>query len=425
MDDLAILNRPPRLPAIDRVELTPEQSLKWEHTRTALMWKCPAFTHILITMLDTAGSKHIAVFTKAIPTAATDGATLLYNPDWFFKLPLAERVFVTAHEIMHGILNHLILGYALSQRQEITYADGTKLKYNHKQMNVAMDLVINDMLVKSGIGVMPKEGCHDPAAVTGNDGFLDAYRKIYTDDESGGGGRGGFDEHAEPGSGTGKSPTQAKAERDDGEWQAQVSAAMHAARVQGKLPAGLERLLNEVLEPKVDWREHIQALFARRLGSGSYDWRRPDRRLIEQDIYAPSRSGFGAEHVVVAIDTSGSIGQSELDMFMAEVSGILEEIRPRRLSCVMCDAAINAVHELQDAIDLTSIKLVGGGGTDFRPVFDWITEQGGTPDALAYLTDGLGCFPDQAPNYPVIWGSIYEPAVYPFGDVVQVPPQAK
>ena len=88
----------------------------------------------------------------------------------------------------------------------------------------------------------------------------------------------------------------------------------------------------------------------------------------------------------------------------------------------MCDASINVVHELHDAVDLTSIKLVGGGGTDFRPVFNWIAEQG-APDALVYLTDGLGCFPDRAPNYPVIWGSIYEPAVYPFGDVVQVPKQ--
>jgi predicted metal-dependent peptidase len=407
---------------IARVELTPEQSTKWEHTRTALMWKCPAFTHILISLLDSADSKHIAVFTKQTPTAATDGATLLYNPDWFFKLPLPQRVFVTAHEILHCIFNHMNIGHALSRRGEVPYADGTKLKYDHRQMNIAMDLVINSILVDSKIGQMPSEGCYDPSIVTGKDGFLDAYRKIYKHEDGGGGGGKGFDEHLEPGSGTGKTPTQAKAERDEGEWQAQIAAAMNAAKVQGKLPAGLERLLGDVLEPKVDWREHIQALFARRLGSGSYDWRRPDRRLIVQDIYAPGRSGFGAEHVVVAIDTSGSIGQSELDMFMAEVSGILEEIRPKRLSCVMCDAAINKVHELHDAADLLSIKMCGGGGTDFRPVFDWVAEQG-APDALVYLTDGMGVFPDRAPNYPVIWGSIYEPAQYPFGDVVQVPKQ--
>jgi predicted metal-dependent peptidase len=420
---LAILDRPPKLPSIERVALTPEQQEKWDNTRFALMWKCPAFTHILYMLLDTAGSKHVAVFTKVIPTAAVDGFTLFINPDWFFRLTISERVFVTAHEIMHCILNHMLVGWTLSQRGEITYADSKKLKYNHQQINAAMDFVINAMLVHSGIGVMPKEGCYDPSIASGNDSFLDVYRKIYSDDDGGGGGGGGggFDQHLEPGSGTGKSPTQAKADRNEGEWRTQIAAAMNVARVQGKLPAGLERLLNEILEPKVDWRDHIQALFARRLGSGSYDWRRPDRALIVRDIYAPGRSGFGAEHVVVAIDTSGSIGLPELNMFMAEVSGIFEDIRPKRLSCVMCDAQINVVHELNDASELRDIKLVGGGGTNFIPVFDWIADQGGAPDALVYLTDGLGMFPDRAPNYPVIWGSIYEPATYPFGDVVQVP----
>ena len=422
----AILERPPRLPAIERVTLTPEQQKKWDDTRVALMWKCPAFTHILYTLLDTADSKYVAVFTKDIPTAATDGAALLVNPDWFFKRTIAERVFVTAHEIMHCVLNHMIAGWSLSQRGEVDYPDGSKLKYDHRTMNAAMDFVINAMLVDSGIGKMPAEGCYDTAVATANDSFLDAYRKIYNDQDGGNGAGnepGGFDTHLEPGSSSGKNAVQAKGERNEGEWQTQIAAAMNVARVQGKLPAGLERLLGEVLSPKVDWRDHIEALFARRLGSGSYDWRRPDRRMIVQDIYAPGRSGFGAEHVVIGIDTSGSIGQAELNMFMAEVSGILEDIRPKRLSCVMCDAQINVVHELENASDLRDIKLVGGGGTDFVPVFDWIAEQGAAPDALVYLTDGLGRFPDRAPAYPVIWGSIYEPAQYPFGDVVQVPKQ--
>ena len=230
--------------------------------------------------------------------------------------------------------------------------------------------------------------------------------------------------HLAPGSSQGKDPHQATNDRNEGEWQTAVAQAAQAAKLQGKLPAALERLLSEVLTPKVDWREHIQALFARRLGSGSYDWRRPDRRLIVQDIYAPGRSGFGAECVVVGIDTSGSIGQAELNMFMAEVSGILEEVRPKKLFCVMCDARVNVVHEFDNAADLRSVKLVGGGGTDFRPVFDWINKQGLTPDALVYLTDGLGSFPSRAPNFPVIWGNIYPQAKYPFGDVVDVPKQA-
>lgn len=417
----------PKLTNVQAIELTPTQEKLWQDTRVALLWKCPAFTHLLFSMLDTVGSKHVALFTKDVPVAATDGRALLLNPDTFFKeYNLYERVFIGAHEILHCVFNHCNLGWNFSKRGKVPYPDGTTLPYDHKLMNVAMDLVINDALVEAEVGTMPKDALHDPKLVTAKDSFTEAYRKIYQQAQGkGGGGYGsGFDQHLAPGSADGKDSHTAAQERNETEWQTAVAQAATAAKVQGKLPAALERLLAEVLTPKVDWREHIQALFARRLGSGSYDWRRPDRRLIVQDIYAPGRSGFGAECVVVAIDTSGSIGQRELDMFMAEVSGILEEIRPKRLACIMCDAKIHKVHELDNAADLRSVKLVGGGGTDFRPVFDWIAKEGLTPDALVYLTDLLGAFPSRAPNYPVIWGNIYPDAKAPFGDVVIVPKQA-
>ena len=113
-------------------------------------------------------------------------------------------------------------------------------------------------------------------------------------------------------------------------------------------------------------------------------------------------------------------------MFLAEVSGILEEVRPKRLVLIWCDAAIGRVDELNDSSDLANVRkqgAPGGGGTSFVPVFDWINNEGLTPDALVYLTDGLGVFPTRAPNFPVIWGSIYPQAKYPWGDVVDVPKQ--
>jgi predicted metal-dependent peptidase len=417
----------PRLDNYKRLDLDPKQDRLWQETRVALMWKCPAFTHILMTMLDNVNSKHVAVFTDAIPIAATDGRALLLNPEKFFKFNLYERVFIVAHEILHCVFNHCNLTHQMQRRGKVAYPDGKALDYEHDTMNIAMDLVINSTLVESDVGSMPKEGCIDQKLVTSKDSFLDSYRKVYQKKQNGGGGGGGgggFDQHLEPGSSEGKDPHQTQQERNEGEWQTAVAQAANAAKAQGKLPGALERLLSEVLNPKVDWREHIQALFARRLGSGSYDWRRPDRRLIVQDIYSPGRSGFGAEFVVVGIDTSGSIGQAELNMFMAEVSGILEDVRPKRLSVVMCDARVHKIHECDSPGDLMNIKLVGGGGTDFRPVFDWIAKQGVTPDALVYLTDGLGSFPQHHPNYPVIWGNILPQAKYPFGDVVDVPKQA-
>ena len=239
------------------------------------------------------------------------------------------------------------------------------------------------------------------------------------------GGQKPFDQHLDPGSGQGKDPAQAAQDRNPVEWDTQVAAAASAARLQGKLPAGLDRLFGEILNPKVDWRDKIQGLFARRVGGGGYNWRKPDRRLIVRDIVAPGRSGFGCGTIVVGADTSGSIDYtpgSVGDMFLAEMAGILEDCRPQRLLIAWCDAKVHRVDEASEPGDLDIIRrkgAPGGGGTSFVPVFEWMEENGVEPDALVYLTDGYGTFPRQAPPFPVIWGSITD-AQYPFGDVVKI-----
>lgn len=412
------------------VKLTPGQEKMWSDTRSALLWHAPAFSHIFYTLLQNTNNKEQAVFTDSVPIAATDGSNLILNPEGFFKMNLMERVFVCSHEIMHCILNHCILGKQFQMRGKVPYNDGKTLDYDQKQMNVAMDYVINAILVESKLGAMPKMsdgkqlGIYDPAVATSKDDFLSIYRKVYKQPPPT---QQGFDEHLDPGTSTGKDPQTASAERNPAQWDTEIAAGMAAAKAMGKLPAELQRALTDVLEPKVDWREKIQALFARKIGSGSFDWRRPDRRLITRDIYAPGRSGFGAGTVVVGIDTSGSIGAKELDMFMAEMSGILEDVRPKRLVIMWCDAAIGRVDECEDATDLMSIRAKGapgGGGTSFIPVFEEITKMGLQPEALVYLTDGMGAFPNKEPAYPVIWGSIYPASKYPFGDVVDIPVQA-
>src|SRR5712671_973291 len=109
---------------IQECEITPQQEKLWSDTRVSLMWHCPAFTHILYTMMDKAGTKHIARFTKEIPIAATDGELLLLNPDTFFKYALGERTFIVAHEISHCMFNHLVLAHKWQQSGKVRYADG-------------------------------------------------------------------------------------------------------------------------------------------------------------------------------------------------------------------------------------------------------------------------------------------------------------
>lgn len=420
---------------ITACEITNQQARLWTETRAAFLWNCPAFSHVLYTMMNPTGSEYLATFSKDVPVAATDGTSVIINPDTFFKLPLAERVFILAHEVMHGIWDHCGLGKRLRKAGEVRYPDGTKLPYQHTTMNKATDYIINDALIEARVGSFPTMGLHDPSIANGNDGALDAYRKVFDDEEKkgkGGGegdgegeGKGGFDQHLEPDDNNGNGNSQ----RNETEWKQAVAAGLAAAKAQGKMPASLERMLGEVLEPEVDWTDKIDAFFARKVGTGGYDWRRPDRRLITRDdpVYAPGRSGHAAGTVIVAVDTSGSIAADPgiIDRFFAEVGGILEDVRPKRLMVIWCDAQVHRVDEVEDAQDLRALRMKpvpGWGGTSFVPVFEYIAKEDLVPDALIYLTDGDGSFPDKAPSYPVLWGDISKSAdKYPWGDVVVCP----
>jgi predicted metal-dependent peptidase len=405
---------------ITTVEITDAQKRKWIETRSALLWKCPAFTHILFSMLNPTRGELAAVFTTEVPIAATDGANLILNPEPFFALPLDERVFIVAHEIMHAILNHCSITLPMHRSGKVKFSNGKSLPYDGEQMNIAMDYVINDMLVNDKIGKFPSiGGMHDTKIATKDDSFLDTYRKIYQKDPPSNG-KGSFDALLSPGSVAGQDPTQAAQNRSQAAWDTAVAAALASAKMQGKLPANLERLLSEIVDPTVPWQEHIRSFFARKVGSGGYDWRKPDRQLILRDIYAPRRSGHGCGTVVVAIDTSGSIGQRELNTFFAEMRGILDDVRPSRLVVIWCDAKVHKVDEVEESSEVNTLKPAGGGGTAFEPVFDYVWDKDLNPEALVYLTDGMGSFPAKAPNYPVIWGNIYKGSKYPWGEVVDV-----
>lgn len=416
--------------------LTPQEERMWNETRVALLWQAPMFTHIFYEMMNCSTSSYIALFTKSpdIPIAATDGKSLILNPDGFFKYDLQERVFICAHEIAHNIFDHCGQGYRFSVAGHIGYADGSRLEYNSELMNVATDLVINDMLCEASIGKYNTDWLHDKALGTAADSAIDVYRKIFKRNGGKGGkgggtgkGNGRFDQHLNPGAGDGKDPHAADSQRNAQEWRTAVEAGMASAKAQGKLPASMELAFGKLLNPEVPWNEKIEAFFARKIGSGAYDWRRPDRRLIVRDIYAPGRSGHGAGTVAVAIDTSGSIvaDPTLLDRFMGELAGILEDVRPKRLMVMWIDADVHAVDEVEEPGDIATLKPKGGGGTDFRPAFDWLARENIEPDALVYLTDGYGTFPPKAPSYPTLWGNITPQLTnnghYPFGEVVEVP----
>lgn len=424
----------PLAEGFEDIELTPEQVQKWGDTMSLMAWTAPGFRHLFYKMLSYNKGKHVAVFTRKVPIAATDGQHLLLNPDTFFDLELPERVFVVTHEVLHNVYGDVELLHRVKTSGTVPLNNGKSLPFDMQSMQHAMDYRINALIVDSRIGKIPKDvdgkqrGLYDLKIAGPNDSVLDVYEKIYEDNSQNGGGQGGgFDTVLAPGASTGQNPGAAAQNRNPQQWAVETAAAhtLEAMKSQGKMPAGLKRMFQQLLEPEIPWTDHIRSMFARRVGSGSYNWKRPDRRFIVRDIYLPSPSGFGAGWVVCWGDTSGSIGQKELESYLGELAGIIDDVRPKRLTVVWCDAAIHGVDEIADPMDLQSIKqkgVGGGGGTDCKPVFDWIHENpDAQPDVFIGFTDGYVDFPDKAPEYDVIWCATTKQE-FPWGEVVRIHP---
>lgn len=422
---------------------------EWSKTRTSLMWTAPAFTHIFFTMLDyrERGNKANAFFTREVPVAATDGWRLLLNPDTFFKYSVAERTFIVCHEIMHCIWSHPMTGDAWRRRGYVVGAKGGHIPYNHDVANIAADLIINDLLAKSKQGSPPKDCLMDQSLGTSTDPWNEVYERVWNKMPKQGGGQGqgsgsgnspsnappglngqsGFDRMLDPNGSPGDKPEDKQANGAGGQtdlgWKQAIAAATALGKAQGNMPAELERVFQDMVEPKVDWVGAIQGAVSRRVGSSDSSWRRCDRRLIVRDMYAPGRSSHGCGAIALVGDTSGSMSDAEIGVILRELRGIMEDLNPSKVYVIWCDADVHAVEEIDDASDIPSLRPKGGGGTDFRPPFAWLAEQGIEPDGMIYVTDGYGPFPPQAPEYPVIWADITGPGKisYPWGDVINIP----
>ena len=173
---------------------------------------------------------------------------------------------------------------------------------------------------------------------------------------------------------------------------------------QGSCPSGLKRLFSEILEPEIDWTEHVRAEIARNTGTGNFNWKKGDRRYLSQDIFFPAQSGFGAGHLVIWGDTSGSRDDKQIASSIAEIAGIIGDVQPKRLTVLWGDANVANVEEIDDASDLTKLDPRGGGGTEIKPCIEWIKENcEELPDMFIAFTDGYLTFPEEPPPYPMLW----------------------
>ena len=336
---------------------------------------------------------------NSVPTAATNGKRVLFNEEFCNGLSDEELKFLVAHECMHPMLEH-------------NFRRGERDTY---KWNQAADYVINKLLTDEGIGKMPEQGLLDDNIYKQGGGTSDGIFNLLPDtpeDGQGNGGQGQPLDSCEDGQGS-----PAEVSQQQAEWKVKVAQAAQSAKMMGKMSAGLERLVDEILKPKVDWRDVLQR-FVVKCRSDQRSWARPNRRFLSQGLYLPSVSGESLGEIAFAVDCSGSIGQDEINQFASEITTVWQDQRPTKVHVIYFDSEVSHYDEFEQD-DEPVVKPHGGGGTAFSPVFRYMADKGIEPVACIFLTD-LCCddFGD-APDYPVLWVSTHDDKA-PFGEVVMM-----
>jgi predicted metal-dependent peptidase len=332
------------------------------------------------------GSKEVR---DDVPTAATNGRDEVYGRTFVEQLNDAELRFVVLHECYHKLFRHLTTWKHL-------WEDDAQLA------NTSCDYVINLMIVddnKDGFAVMPKDkqgnviGLIDKKYV-GMDSEQ-VFKLLKKDGQGQGQGQGqGFDEHDWEGAAQMTDEEQHQLAEDIDE------AVRQGALTAGKLGTGGNRAIDSLLQPEVDWKEVLREFVTTTcVGSDYSTYSRPNRRYASADVYMPSGVSQQVDELVVAIDTSGSIGQPELTKFLSEIQGVVANVNPRAVRVLYWDTKVCAdeMYENETSTNtggmplsslISSTKPAGGGGTDVRCVNTYMQDNQITAQAVIVLTDG-------------------------------------
>lgn len=338
-------------------------------------------------------------FTEAIPTAATDNKNILYNPEFVGEQTVSQLTGLVAHECWHIAFQHL----------------ARRGSRDPKIWNYAGDHVINLLLLEAGFE-LPNDGLHDPVfAGLSTD---EVYERLLNDPSK----RPAPDHMFDiTGDGFDLTPDEATAQAEasmdeirDILVRASTQARMSGEKA-GHIPGEVERLIDELINPKLPWPFLMQRFLTERI-KNQYTYNRRNRRYSE--VFLPSKFSYGLSHVTWAIDTSGSQTDEELRETLSEIQGVRDTLQPEKMTIIDCDARIHNVYEIDQATDILSLKFTGNGGTSFRPVFDYIEDH--PTNALVYFTDLHGDLNMAPANYPVMWICNSDHAPAPFGETIYI-----
>ncbi len=372
-------------------------------------------------------------------TTFSDGKAFYYNHDYLDALDVEQTQFALSHEALHCALSHY-------------FRRGHRVKH---RWELACDYAVNPMLINDGLRPTPDaawlreyegmtaEEIYPCIEDNDNDGERDLEQnKADGDDDndsedqdrSDGGAdqqrqqqdnRDGAGEQKQSPEGQGDKGAPAPAAMSPQEqealsvqWQQRLAAAAQNALQSGKLEGDMARMVDFLLQPKLPWRM-LLARYMSMTARDDYSYSRPSTRRGDPAVYPSMRSS--ETNVVVVIDTSGSISEDEIQEFISEIDAIKSQVRAR-ITLLACDSELNYgcpwYFEPWEEF-AKDIEIRGGGGTSFRPAFEWVDTQDRMPDLLMYFTDAEGVFPEVEPMYPVLW-LVKGKETVPFGHRIQL-----
>lgn len=336
------------------------------------------------------------------PTMGVDiYGNMPYNIDFVKKLTIDELVFVLAHETMHLALEHLTRKGSRGESPWNISADeainlllkeeisAPKFALQHEKFKDKSTEEIYDIIVRMSKGQAQNQGLRNEDGSWKRPMDSHVYSKGGT--KSGKSGKGG----SKP------TPFYKKGTKALHP-QKMVKDAAVFAKSQGHMPAGMERLFQGLLDPKMNWKELLRKYF---MASIPQDWTytRPSKKSISAGFYMPSIIKKEI-NIIIGVDTSGSISEAEYTQFLSEIYFMCKSVENLKATVLTCDAAIGDVMEIDNSFDPTFMKGRGYGGTSCRPVFKWIeTEKNNDIKLLVYLTDGYIDAPLHRPRFPHLW----------------------
>lgn len=382
------------------LQLTAEQRLSKNITQIMGNPKYVALAGVL--MIGEKGIK------DDIPTACTDGKNDYYGRAFVDGLADSEFRFLILHETYHKLFKHLTTW-------EHLYKDDAQLA------NMACDYVINLMITDENrdmFAVMPKDaegnaiGLYDERFR--NMDTAQVYKILKQEQEEKGGGQGEgegdgqtLDEHDWEGA-------QEMSADEQRELAQEIDQAIRQGAITaGKTGSGGNRAIDQLLQPEVNWREVLRDFITETCrGNDDSTWRQPSRRHLAMGMLRPSGITERVGELVIAIDTSGSIGQHELTKCLSEIKGVCDTVRPESVRILYWDTKVcsdelygdvpNACASLEQLTQTT--KPQGGGGTMVQCVPDYIREKQINAQAVIVLTDGYLGGDWGAWTMPLLWG---------------------